>query len=203
MATMSDQTGKGTLLVVTGPSGAGKGTVLGRVLPAFDRLHYSISATTRKPRPGETDGKSYYFLTHEQFRAMIDGDELLEYAEYVGNYYGTPAAPVERELAAGNDVVLEIEVQGALMVKKKRPDAVLVFIIPPEFSLLEQRLRGRGSEPDDVIARRLEKARSEYKCGDRYDYIVINDDLEQAVKELSSILIAQRCKTEKRIELLR
>lgn len=200
---MSNGTGRGTLLVVTGPSGAGKGTVLGRVLPAFDGLHYSISATTRQPRPGEVDGKSYYFLTHERFRAMIAGDELLEYAEYVGNYYGTPAAPVELELAAGNDVVLEIEVQGALMVKQKRPDAVLVFIIPPDFSLLEQRLRGRGSEPDDVIARRLEKARSEYKSGDRYDYIVVNDDLDEAVKELTSIITAQRCKTEKRIDLLR
>lgn len=200
---MNNPSAAGTLFIVTGPSGAGKGTVLGRALPMLDKMHYSISATTRKPRPGETEGKSYYFMTHEQFRGMIQKNELLEYAEYVGNYYGTPAAAVERELAAGSDVVLEIEVQGALMVKQKRPDAVLVFIIPPEFSLLEQRLRGRGSEPEEVIAKRLEKARSEYKSGDRYDYIVVNDDLDQAVRELLSIIIAQRCKTEKRIDLLR
>lgn len=194
--------GQGTLIVVTGPSGAGKGTVLGRALPALPHIHYSISATTRKPRPGEMDGKSYYFLTHEQFRAMIDGGELLEYAEYVGNYYGTPAKAVESELARGNDVILEIEVQGALMVKSKRPDAVLVFIIPPRFSMLQERLHNRGSEPDDVIAQRVEKARQEYKSGDKYDYIVVNDNLEDAVRELSAIIISQRCRTEKRMDLL-
>ena len=195
--------GRGTLFVVTGPSGAGKGTVLGRTLPAIDGIHYSISATTRNPRPGEMDGKSYYFVTHEQFRAMIEQGALLEYAEYVGNYYGTPAAAVDAELDAGRDVVLEIEVQGALMVQQKRPEAVLIFIIPPDFSLLEQRLHSRGSEPDDVIARRLEKARSEYQSGNRYDYIVVNGDLDEAVRELTSIIIAQRCRTEKRIDLLR
>ena len=182
--------GRGTLFVVTGPSGAGKGTVLGRTLPAIDGIHYSISATTRNPRPGEMDGKSYYFVTHEQFLAMIERGALLEYAEYVGNYYGTPAAAVDAELDAGRDVVLEIE-------------AVLIFIIPPDFSLLEQRLHSRGSEPDDVIARRLEKARSEYQSGNRYDYIVVNGDLDEAVRELTSIIIAQRCRTEKRIDLLR
>ena len=142
-------------------------------------------------------------MTHDRFRSMIDDGALLEYAEYVGNYYGTPVAAVDSELNAGRDVVLEIEVQGALMVKQKRPDAVLIFIIPPDFSLLEQRLHSRGSEPDDVIARRLEKARSEYQSGDRYDYIVVNDVLDEAVRELTSIIIAQRCKTEKRIDLLR
>ena len=203
MKMMSEQTSKGTLFVVTGPSVAGKGTVLGRALPAIDKIHYSISATTRQPRPGEIDGQSYYFVTHDRFRSMIDDGALLEYAEYVGNYYGTPVAAVDSELNAGRDVVLEIEVQGALMVKQKRPDAVLIFIIPPDFSLLEQRLHSRGSEPDDVIARRLEKARSEYQSGDRYDYIVVNDVLDEAVRELTSIIIAQRCKTEKRIDLLR
>lgn len=195
--------GEGTLFIVTGPSGAGKGTVLGRVLPSLEHVYYSISATTRGIRPGEADGKSYHFITHQQFRDMIERDELLEYAEYVGNFYGTPAGPVQERLSAGDDVILEIEVQGALMVKQKRPDAVLIFIIPPEFSLLEQRLRERGSEPDEVIARRLEKARQEYRSGDRYDYIVVNGDLDTAVSELTSIITAQRCRAQKRIDLLR
>lgn len=198
-----NQTGRGTLFVVTGPSGVGKGTVLHEVLQQLDRVHYSISATTRNPRPGEVDGKNYYFVTREQFEQMIEKNKLLEHAEYVGNYYGTPAEAVERELNAGRDVILEIEVQGALRVKQKKPDAVLIFIIPPDFSVLEQRLHSRGSESDEVIARRLEQARTEYKSGSHYDYIVVNDLLENAVRELTSIIIAQRCKTEKRIDLLR
>lgn len=200
---MRDQAGKGTLFVVTGPSGVGKGTVLHEVLQQLDGVHYSISATTRNPRPGEIDGENYYFVTREQFEKMIEKSELLEHAEYVGNYYGTPAQAVERELDAGRDVILEIEVQGALRAKQKKPDAVLIFIIPPDFSILEKRLHSRGSEPDDVIARRLEQARTEYKSGGCYDYIVVNDLLENAVRELMSIIIAQRCRTEKRIDLLR
>ena len=201
--TNSGESREGTLFIVTGPSGAGKGTVLGRALPEIGGVYYSISATTRRIRPGEIDGKNYHFITHQQFQDMIARDELLEYAEYVGNFYGTPAGPVQDHLCAGDDVILEIEVQGALMVKQKRPDAVLIFIIPPEFSLLEQRLRERGSEPDEVIARRLEKARQEYQSGDRYDFIVVNGDLDIAVNELKSIITAQRCRAQKRIHLLR
>ena len=150
---------KGNLFIVTGPSGAGKGTVLGRVMPSMEDLHYSVSATTRAPREGEEDGVNYYFLRKEQFLEMIGQGAFLEHAEYVGNYYGTPAGPVDECLNKGMDVVLEIEVQGALIVKQKRPEAKLVFIIPPSFSDLELRLRSRGTETEETIAKRLEKAR--------------------------------------------
>ena len=137
---------KGSLFIVTGPSGAGKGAVLGGLQRNIDNVFYSVSATTRLPRPGEVDGVNYYFLTRERFQEMIANGELLEHAEYVGNYYGTPEGPVNDMLAEGKDVILEIEVQGALIVKEKRPDAILVFIAPPSFEVLESRLRGRGTE---------------------------------------------------------
>ena len=151
---------KGNLFIVTGPSGAGKGTVLGRLLPTMEQLQYSVSATTRAPREGEEDGVNYYFLNRNDFLNMVDRGEFLEYAEYVGNFYGTPAGPVDECLEKGVDVILEIEVQGALTVKSKRPEAKLVFIIPPTFADLELRLRSRGSESDEVIAKRLEKAKN-------------------------------------------
>ncbi|MBQ5813062.1 MAG: guanylate kinase, partial [Clostridia bacterium] len=151
---------KGSLFIVTGPSGAGKGTVLAGLSRRLSNVFYSVSATTRQPRPGEVDGKNYYFKTKEEFEGMIARGEMLEYAEYVGNYYGTPEGPVNEMLEAGNDVILEIEVQGALIVKNKRPDAILVFITPPSFEILEERLRNRGTEKDEVVKMRLEKARS-------------------------------------------
>lgn len=193
----------GTLFVVTGPSGAGKGTVLGAVLPTLSRIHYSVSATTRAPRAGEQDGKSYYFLNRADFEQMIADDRLLEYAEYVGNYYGTPCEPVDRALREGDDVILEIEVQGALQVKAKRPDAVLVFIIPPRFELLRERLHGRGSESEEIIEKRMAVARAEYECAEQYDYIVVNDTLETACDELRSIITALRCKLARRTNFLR
>ena len=194
---------KGNLFIVTGPSGAGKGTVLSRLLPAMERLHCSVSATTRQPRPGEQDGVNYYFLAKPAFEEMIRRNEFFEYAEYVGNYYGTPAAPVDECLEKGIDVILEIEVQGALIVKEKRPEARLVFIIPPSFADLELRLRSRGSESAEAIQKRLAKAREEYASADQYDYIVVNDQVEGAAEELRSIIQAARCAADRRINLLR
>lgn len=194
---------KGNLFIVTGPSGAGKGTVLGRLLPTMDGLRCSVSATTRQPRPGEEDGVNYYFLTRPDFEQMIQRGEFLEYAEYVGNYYGTPAAPVNECLEKGIDVILEIEVQGALIVKQKRPDARLVFIIPPSFADLELRLRSRGSESGETIQKRLAKAQEEYAAAEQYDYIVVNDQVEGAAEELRSIIQAARCAADRRINLLR
>ena len=194
---------KGNLFIVTGPSGAGKGTVLGRLLPTMEQLQYSVSATTRAPREGEEDGVNYYFLNRNDCLNMVDRGEFLEYAEYVGNFYGTPAGPVDECLEKGVDVILEIEVQGALTVKSKRPEAKLVFIIPPTFADLELRLRSRGSESDEVIAKRLEKAKEEYSMANHYDYIVCNGEVEQAVEELRSIIKAARCTVDRRINLLR
>ncbi|HJA36180.1 MAG TPA: guanylate kinase [Firmicutes bacterium] len=200
---MKTKMSKGNLFIVTGPSGAGKGTVLGRVMPSMEDLHYSVSATTRAPREGEEDGVNYYFLRKEQFLEMIGQGAFLEHAEYVGNYYGTPAGPVDECLNKGMDVVLEIEVQGALIVKQKRPEAKLVFIIPPSFSDLELRLRSRGTETEETIAKRLEKAREEYQMADQYDYIVLNDKVEKAADELRAIILASRCAVGRRINLLR
>ena len=194
---------KGNLFIVTGPSGAGKGTVLGRLLPTMEQLQYSVSATTRAPREGEEDGVNYYFLNRNDFLNMVDRGEFLEYAEYVGNFYGTPAGPGDECLEKGVDVILEIEVQGALTVKSKRPEAKLVFIIPPTFADLELRLRSRGSESDEIIAKRLEKAKEEYSMANHYDYIVCNGEVEQAVEELRSIIKAARCTVDRRINLLR
>ena len=209
---------KGNLFIVTGPSGAGKGTVLGRLLPTMEQLQYSVSATTRAPREGEEDGVNYYFLNRNDFLNMVDRGEFLEYAEYVGNFYGTPAGPVDECLEKGVDIgedkltrpakvrcldKKEIEVQGALTVKSKRPEAKLVFIIPPTFADLELRLRSRGSESDEVIAKRLEKAKEEYSMANHYDYIVCNGEVEQAVEELRSIIKAARCTVDRRINLLR
>ena len=183
---------KGTLYVFTGPSGAGKGTVLGRLREQDDRLFYSISATTRAPRPGESDGVQYYFLTRADFEEKIAQNAFLEHARYVDNYYGTLEAPVDEKLAAGYDVILEIEVQGAMQVHKKRPDAVMVFIAPPSFEELAARLRGRGTESEEKIQKRLETAREELTHQGEFDYVIVNDEVERAVDEIRGILAARR-----------
>ena len=182
----------GTLYVFTGPSGAGTGTLLSRLMAEDDRLFYSISATTRAPRSGETDGVQYYFLTRADFERKIAQNAFLEHARYVDNYYGTLEAPVNEKLAEGYDVILEIEVQGAMQVHQKRPDAVMVFIAPPSFEELAARLRGRGTEDEEKVRKRLETAKEELKSRDRFDYVVVNDEIDRAVRELQGILAARR-----------
>ena len=183
---------KGTLYVFTGPSGAGKGTLISRLLTEDDRIFYSISATTRAPRSGETDGVQYYFLKKEDFEAKIAQNAFLEHAKYVDNYYGTLEAPVNEKLAAGKDVILEIEVQGAMQVHEKRPDAVMVFIAPPSFEELASRLRGRGTEDEAKVLKRLETAKGELAQQDKFDYVVVNDTVDRAVEELHGILAKRR-----------
>lgn len=185
---------KGMLIVVSGPSGCGKGTVLAEILKS-DRIFYSVSATTRSPRPGETDGVNYYFLTKEKFEKLIEEDGMLEYASYCGNYYGTPKKPVEDMLEQGKHVILEIEVQGAMKVMEKCPEAVFVFILPPSLKELERRLNKRGTEAEDVIKKRLSEAAGEISQAHKYDYAVINGELEKAVDDLKAIIRAEELKS--------
>lgn len=179
---------QGILVVVSGFSGAGKGTLMKALLEKYDNYALSISATTRKPREGEVDGREYFFKTVEEFEQLIDNDNLIEYAKYVENYYGTPKDYVEQQLASGKDVILEIEIQGALKVKAKRPDTVLIFVTPPTAEELEKRLIGRGTETMDVIKSRLRRANEEAEGMSGYDYVLINDDLDQCVDQLHGII---------------
>lgn len=183
---------KGQLIVVSGPSGVGKGTVLKEYLNSRDGITYSVSATTRQPRPGEENGIHYYFLSREEFERTAAEGGMLEYASYNGNYYGTPKAPVEQQRNQGNDVVLEIEVQGALQVKKSCPDALLIFVAPPSFEELKNRLTGRQTEDTKTVENRLNIARQELMCAGEYDYIIVNDTVEQAVRRLGQIISANR-----------
>ena len=183
---------KGVLVVVSGFSGAGKGTVMKALLEKYDNYALSVSATTRSPRPGEENGREYFFLTESQFEDMIRNDELIEHARYVDHYYGTPRKYVEDKMAAGKDVILEIEVQGAMQVHEKRPDAVMVFIAPPSFEELANRLRGRGTEDEAKVQKRLETAKGELAQQDKFDYVVVNDTVERAVNELHEILNKRR-----------
>ena len=185
---------KGVLAVVSGFSGAGKGTIMKALLKEYDDYALSISVTTRSPRPGEEDGREYFFRTREEVEKMIAEDQLLEYAEYVGNYYGTPRFYVEDMLARGKNVILEIELQGAMQIKQKNPEAVLVFITPPSFEELKNRLIGRGTETEEVINSRLARAAEEAEEMDKYDYIVVNDQVEDCVHCLHQIILSERCK---------
>ena len=182
---------RGILFVLSGPSGSGKGTAI-KELMGRRPLKLSVSATTRAPRPGEVDGVQYYFLTRADFERKIAQNAFLEHARYVDNYYGTLEAPVNEKLAEGYDVILEIEVQGAMQVHQKRPDAVMVFIAPPSFEELAARLRGRGTEDEEKVRKRLETAKEELKSRDRFDYVVVNDEIDRAVRELQGILAARR-----------
>ncbi len=179
---------RGILIVVSGFSGSGKGTIMNEIMRKYDNYALSVSATTRNPRPGETDGKEYFFKTVEEFEKMIAKDELIEYARYVDNYYGTPRAYVEEQLDAGKDVILEIEIQGALKVKEKFPDTLLLFVTPPTAEELRRRLVGRGTETMDVIDFRMKRAKEEALGMDRYDYLIINDVLEDCVREMHQII---------------
>lgn len=183
------QTQTGILTVVSGFSGSGKGTIMKRLMERYPETYaLSISATTRSPRPGEVDGREYFFCTKERFEEMIAGEELLEYARYVENYYGTPRAYVQEQLRAGKDVILEIEIQGALKIKRKYPDSVLLFVMPPSFEELERRLINRGTEPPEVVRARLKRACEECGGVENYDYLIVNDELEACVSQVHSIL---------------
>ena len=182
---------KGILTVISGFSGAGKGTIVGELCQK-ENYALSISATTRAPRKGEEDGREYFFKTTDEFVKLIRDDGLIEWAQYVGNYYGTPKAYVEDMLAQGKDVILEIEVQGAMNIKKLYPDAVLMFVTPPSAAILKERLEGRGTESDDVIAGRMQRAAEECQYMDHYDYIIINDNLEECVDQIDGILESYR-----------
>lgn len=181
---------RGILIVVSGFSGAGKGTLMKKLMETYDNYALSISMTTRAPRQGETDGKEYFFVTKEEFLQKVSQDGLIEHAQYCGNYYGTPREYVEKQLEAGKDVILEIEIQGALKVKEKFPNTLLLFVMPPSAAELEHRLRGRGTETEENISKRLHRAREEAEGIENYDFIVINDKLENCVEQMHSIICA-------------
>ena len=183
---------RGILIVVSGFSGAGKGTLMKELLGKYENYALSVSMTTRAPRPGEKDGESYFFGDRETFERTIAQEGLIEYASYCGNYYGTPRAYVEEQLDAGRDVILEIEIQGALKVKERFPEALLLFVMPPSAEELKRRLMGRGTESEEVILQRLERASEEAEGIEQYEYLIINDKLEECVEQMHAIISAAR-----------
>ena len=193
---------QGVLIVLSGPSGAGKGTICKELLRRCPRLHYSISATTRPPRPGETDGVNYWFVGAAAFQAMIEGDELLEWAEVYGNRYGTPRRTVADMLAEGKDVVLEIDIQGALQVKRNFPEGIYIYLIPPSIEELSLRIHKRGTDSPEVISKRLSCVRAELAHASQYDYIVLNDVLEEAVGKVMAIVAAEKCRIDRNTALI-
>ncbi len=193
---------KGKLIVISGPSGAGKSTVVNRAIQGRTDMCFSTSVTTRAPRPGEVDGKDYFFIDQERFQQMVDHGELLEHASYVAHSYGTPKAFVEKQMDAGFNVILDIEVQGARQVKEKMPGAVLIFILPPSMAELRRRLENRGTDSAEVIEARLRRAREELKEASLYDYIIVNDKLDEAAAEFAAILKAEHCRYAHRKRLL-
>lgn len=194
---------KGSLIVLSGFAGVGKGTVLKSLFETHEGYAYSVSATTRDPRPGEVDGVHYFFVSRERFEQMIENDELLEHACYVGNYYGTPKAYVDRKLEEGFDVILEIEVQGALNIKKKVPEAILIYMLPPSAETLKQRLTGRGTETEEVILKRMKRACEEAVGVEDYDYIIVNDNADECAQELNGLIRAQRLRAKSNISFIR
>ncbi|MNH92620.1 Guanylate kinase [compost metagenome] len=188
---------RGILIVLSGPSGVGKGTVCAALRKMSPDIVYSVSATTRAARAGEVDGVNYFFRTREQFQQMIETDEVLEWAEYVGNYYGTPKRFVEETLRSGRDVILEIEVQGALQVKQKFDEGVFIFLLPPSLDELENRIVTRGTESDEIIRSRMSVAVDEIRLMEHYDYAIINDRVESACSKIQAILAAEHCKRER------
>lgn len=195
---------KGLLIVLSGPSGVGKGTVCAALRKRKnDNLIYSVSATTRRPRQGEIDGVNYFFKSCEQFKHMIEEDQLLEWAEYVGNYYGTPRDFVEKQLNQGFDVILEIEVQGALQVREKFPQGIFIFLAPPDLKELRSRIAGRGTESEESIRNRMEVAKAEIELMDKYNYVVVNDKVDKACTRIESIILAEHLTKERQIARFR
>lgn len=194
---------KGILAVVSGFSGSGKGTLMKELLSRYsDQYALSISATTRQPRTGEAHGREYFFLSVGEFEQLIADDALVEYARYVGNYYGTPKSYVKEQMEAGKDVILEIEMQGALKVKEKFPDTLLLFVTPPDAGVLERRLRGRGTETEEVIWNRLKRATEEAEFMRQYDYILVNDDLDTCVEEMHELIQSQHYRTSHNLDFI-
>ena len=199
---MNQKKERGQLIVLSGPSGVGKSTVIAELFAQRSNIYFSVSYTTRQPRVGEEDGVNYNFVSREEFERMIADDELLEYAEYVDNYYGTSMKLIQEKLDAGIDVLLDIEVQGAAKVRARCPDALFIFIIPPSFEELSRRLHRRNTDSEEVIAGRLAKARQEFREIPKYDYLVINDKVANAVHEIEAILTAAECRVSSRSRML-
>ena len=192
----------GLLVVISGPAGVGKGSIVKEMMKLSDKVVLSVSATTRAPRPDERDGINYFFKSREQFEEMIRNNELIEWVEYCGNYYGTPKEFVMSEIEKGHIVILEIEVEGAASVKRLFPDSVLCFVLPPDYYELEKRLRGRGTEDEETINRRLTRAREEFRHIDDYDYIIINDTISSAAQRFMNIIETEQMKTHRNKELI-
>lgn len=193
---------EGLLVVLSGPSGAGKDSVLSSLLARNKNIRISTSATTRKPREGEFEGVDYYFMSEEQFEQLILNNEMLEYAEYCGNYYGTPYNPVEEWLSEGKDVLLEIEVNGGAQVMEKCPDAISVFIVPPSLKELEMRLRNRATESENIIDKRLNIAKEEIKSAYDYNYIVVNDNVEKCAEDICNIIVSEKMRSHRKINII-
>jgi guanylate kinase len=187
-ATTQESPSLGKLIVLTGPSGVGKGTLMQKLLQRHPELYYSVSVTTRSPRTGEVNGKNYYFINHSKFKQLVAQGEFLEWAEFAGNYYGTPRAAVIDHIQSGKLVVLEIELEGARQIRASFPSALSIFILPPSFSELEKRIRGRGQDSDEAIARRLHRAQEEIQAADEFDIQIVNDDFETALNEIETVL---------------
>jgi len=192
---------KGLLIVISGASGTGKGTVCKKILEDLPSVAYSISATTRKPRDGEVDGREYYFLSVDEFKRWIAEEKFLEFAEVHGNFYGTPLNKITERLNRGEDILLEIDVQGALNVKKKFPEGIYIFMLPPSLAELKRRIEGRGSETPETLARRMKNAAAEIQIGHEYDYAVVNDTVDAATEKIKAILVAERCKVSRNAKI--
>ncbi len=193
---------KGSVFIISGPSGSGKDTLLKEIFKKYPEIKFSISSITRAMREGEVEGEKYNFISREAFESMIEKDELLEYNTYVGNYYGTPKAPVIKETEKGNNMIIEVDVNGAAQIRNKMPEAVSIFIMPPSFAELERRLSGRGTEESEVIVARMNSALDEIKRACEYDYIVVNDNIETAVEDIITIIKSQGLKLEKQIKII-